>query len=193
MILFVVFPFLAIGCASFLFCAAIPPLRRYALSSSLWWVACVPCLLAILAAIILWSAGLYALRQFFKPSFGTSISMHQTSLTGWFLSIATILIVIAGATTITLIHGIVIRRLTLALFRLYVAAVSFGVGILACTFVLLLFAEHLLSLTAGLPAALGSLFAAVALAYTCFRNASGFRGSYPQRLPIVTPEEFGQL
>src|SRR5271170_2997877 len=121
MILFIVFPFLAAGCVSFLVCAAIPPLRRFALSGSLWCVACVPCLLAILTVIVLWSAGAYALRQFFKLDPVTSISVHQTSWIGWLLAIATLVITIAGATVITLLHGIIIRRLTLALFRLSVS------------------------------------------------------------------------
>jgi hypothetical protein len=51
MILFIVFPFLAVGCTSFLLCAAIPHLRRFALSSSVWRVAYVPCTLVIFARL----------------------------------------------------------------------------------------------------------------------------------------------
>jgi hypothetical protein len=193
MILFIAFPFLAMGCVCFLLCAAIPPLRRFALSSSLWCVACVPCLFAILATVVLWSLGVDALQRLMKRDFGASLSVHQTSWLGWLLVIIVFAFTVAGATAITLMHGIIIRRLTLALFRLYVAAVSFGVGILTCSFVLFAFAMHLLSLAALLPAALVSLLAATALAYACFRNASGFRGSYPQRLPVVSAEEFGQI
>ncbi|HEY1993459.1 MAG TPA: hypothetical protein VGG81_03575 [Edaphobacter sp.] len=193
MIFFIAFPFLAVGCACFLLGAAVPPLRRFALSSSLWCIACIPCLFAFLAAVVLWSLGVDALRRLLRMDFGASLSFHQTSLLGWFLAITAIIVTVAGATAITLIHGIIIRRLTLALFRLYVAVVSFGVGILACSFVLFTFAMHLLSLAAFLPAVLASLLAATALASVCFRNASGFRGSYPQRLPVVSPEEFGQI
>jgi hypothetical protein len=193
MILFIVFPFLAVGCAIFLLCTAIPPLRRFALSSSLWCVACVPCLLAILPAIILCSLGVDAFHRLFKPYFGASLSVHQTSWQGWLLAAIALLVMAAGASAMTLIHGIIMRRLTLALFRLYVAAVSFGVGILTCSFVLFAFATHLLSLPTFLPAAIASLLAASALAYICFRSASDFRGSYPQRFPVVTPEEFGQI
>jgi hypothetical protein len=128
-----------------------------------------------------------------KPDFGASLSLYQTSWLGWFVAITTFVITVAGATAITFIHGIIIRRLTLALFRLYVAIVSFGVGILTCSLVLFAFAMPLLSLTAFLPAALASLLAASALAYACFRNAAGFRGSYPQRFPVVTPGEFGNI
>jgi hypothetical protein len=193
MIFFVAFPFVAIGCICFLLCAVIRPLRRFALSSSLWCVACVPCLLAILAAVILWSLGVDALRRLVKPDFGTTFGFHQTSWLGWILAITTVGITIAGATAITFIHGIIIRRLTLALFRIYIAVVSFGGGILTCSFVIFAFAMHLLSLAAFLPAALASLAAASALAYACFRNASGFRGSYPQRFSVVTPEEFRNI
>jgi hypothetical protein len=193
MILFIAFPFLAMGCVCFLLCAVIPPLRRFALSSSLWCVACVPCLFAILAAVVLWSLGVDALQRLMKPDFGASLSLHQTSWLGWLVAISTFVFTVVGATAITFIHGIIVHRLTLALFRLYVAIVSFGVGILTCSFVLFAFAMHLLSLTAFLPAALASLLAASALAYACFRNAAGFRGSYPQRFPVVTPEEFGNI
>jgi len=193
MILFVAFPFLAAGCACFLICAAISPLRRFALSSSLWCVTCIPCLIAILAAVILWSLGIDALQRLMKPDFGTSLGFHQASWIGWLLAIVSLIVTIIGATAATLIHGIIIRRLTLALFRLYVAGVSFGVGVLTCSFVLFAFATHLLSLASFLPAALASLLAAFALAYACFRNASGFRGSHPQRFPVVTPEEFGHI
>jgi hypothetical protein len=191
MILFIVFPFLALGCVCFLVCAAIPPFRRFALSSSLWCVACVPCLLAILTAVVLCSLGVNALQRLMKPDFGASLGVYQTSWLGWFVGISTFVFTVTGATAITFIHGIVIRRLTLALFRLYVAVVSLGVGILTCSFVLFAFAMHLLSPIAFLPVGLASLLVATALAYACFRNASGFRGSYPQRFPVVTSEEFG--
>jgi hypothetical protein len=161
------------------------------LASSLWCVACVPCLIAILAAVILWSLGVDALQRLLKPDFGTSLSFHHASWLGWTLAITTVVVTIAGATTVTLIHGIIIRRLTLALFRFYVAMVSFGVGILTCSFISFAFATHLLSLVSFLPAALAGLLAASALTYVCFRNATSFRGSYPQRFPVVTPDEFG--
>jgi hypothetical protein len=193
MVLFVAFPFLAFGCASFLLCAAIPPLRRFALSSSLWCVACVPCLLTILAAIIVCSAGAEAFHRFFKLDFDASVSFHQTSWLGWGIAIISFVLTVAGATFITIVHGIITRRFTLALFRLYVAGVSFGVGILTCSFVLFAFATHLLSFIAFGLVAFASLLAASALAYACFTKAPDFRGSYPQRFPVVTPEEFGRI
>jgi len=116
MILFIAFPFLAAGCACFLFCAAIPRLRRFALSGSLWWVACIPCLFAILTGLILWSLGLDALRRLLRPDLAASLSVHQTSWLGWLLAIITLVVTVTGATAITLIHGIIVRRLTLALF-----------------------------------------------------------------------------
>jgi hypothetical protein len=190
MILFIAFPFVAAGCAAFLFCAAIPPLRRFALSSSLWCVACVPCLLVIFATVILWSAGITALQKLLQSPFAISAGVHRSSWTDWlFFSIA-VIVALAGTTVITLIHGIIIRRLTLALFRLYATAVSFGVGILSCAFLSLSFGEHLWTLTFRAPTAFMSLLLASALAYVCFRSAPHFRGSYPQRFPVVTYEEF---
>jgi hypothetical protein len=193
MVLFVAFPFLAFGCASFLLCAAIPPLRRFALSSSLWCVACVPCLLTILAAIIVCSAGAGSLSSLLQVRFRRFCELSSNILAGlghrnhfvrphrgW-----------------SDIHNHRSRNyhssLHTALFRLYVAGVSFGVGILTCSFVLFAFATHLLSFIAFGLVAFASLLAASALAYACFTKAPDFRGSYPQRFPVVTPEEFGRI
>jgi hypothetical protein len=82
MVLFVAFPFLAFGCASFLLCAAIPPLRRFALSSSLWCVACVPCLLTILAAIIVCSAGAGSLSSLLQVRFRRFCELSSNILAG---------------------------------------------------------------------------------------------------------------
>jgi hypothetical protein len=190
MIFFIVFPFLALGCAAFLFSAAIPKLRRFALSSSLWCVACAICLIAVVITLALIGTGIAALHGLFQRPFLGSMHFGQSSWIGWlFLGFALITTVV-GATAITLLHGIVIRRFTLALFRLYLAAVSFGVGVLSCALLIMAFGEHFLLLTFPIPAVLFSILIALALSYACLRIAPQFRGSYPQRFPIVTPEEF---
>jgi hypothetical protein len=82
MIFFLAVPFLVLGCVCFLVCATIRPLRRFALSSALWCVACVPCLFSILAAVLLWSFGVDAAHRFVRPDFGTAISC-PSSIISW--------------------------------------------------------------------------------------------------------------
>lgn len=192
MIFFIAFPFLAAGCATFLICAAIPPLRRFALSLSLWFAACIPCLLASVASIVIFNLGLSGLNIFFQQTGIMGIHFHQTTWIGWIQVIATAIATFGGATAITLFHGVITRRLTLALFRVYVAGVSFGVGLLTTFFVaiacrlggnLLRFAT--VCLLGIVPAAL--------LAYINSRNAKQYRGDYPQIFPIVSREEFVDL
>ena len=191
MIFFIVFPFLAIGCVTFLICSVIPPLRRFTLSASLWCVACIPCLMASLIMCGLSSIGLHKILALLQWNNGSDITFHQTSWSGWLFFFIVLIAVIAGATIITLLHGIIIRRLTLALFRIYVGAVSFGVGVSIYLLLSLTFAMRLLEPARYLPAALLGFLFAVSLAYVCFKNASLFRGPHPTRLPIVTLEEFG--
>jgi hypothetical protein len=104
---------------------------------------------------------------------------------------AAALAVWAGASIITVAHGIVIRRLTLPLFRLYLAAVSFCVGVLSSGFLVLALGDRIdkhehVSLMWTVCFLLAS-----ALSYACYRNAPRFRGRYPKAFPIVTQEEFG--
>jgi hypothetical protein len=195
MISFIAFPFLALGCVTFLLCAAIPPLRKFALGSSLWCVACVPCLWIMFILIVLLNLGADALHKTLSWDLNTATHFHQRGM-AWLIGIAVLTIVIAGATSITAIHGIIVRRFTLALFRLYVAGVSFGIGILTVFFISIIISGRLSSAMTDLSLPLlwmnaFSLIVAPTLAYFCYRNAAQFRGKYPDRFPVVTQEEFG--
>jgi hypothetical protein len=190
MIFEIALPFLALGCAAFLILAAIPKLRPFALSISLWCVAFAFCLIAAVLGLLLVSIGIAAFHDLFQRHSFSLPNVGHHSWIGWFLFSFVVVVTIAGATGITAVHGIITRRLTLALFRIYVAAVSFGVGILSCAFVLLVFNDHLFNMAFVIPATSFGLLLTSALSYACFKNASRFRGSYPQRFPIVTLEEF---
>jgi hypothetical protein len=190
MIFEIALPFLALGCAAFLIFAAIPRLRPFALSISLWCVAFALCLIAAVLALLLASTGIAAFHELFRRHSFTLPNIGDHSWIGWLLFSLVIVATLAGATAITAVHGIITRRLTLALFRIYLAAVSFGVGILSCAFVLLVLSDHLFDMAFVIPATGLGLLLTSALSYACFKNASRFRGSYPQRFPVVTLEEF---
>jgi hypothetical protein len=190
MISFIVFPFLALGCAAFLICTAIPSLRRFALSTSLWFAACIPCLLGCATGIIVFGLGVHELNRLFQRNQQIGISFNQASWFWWLIAIALTAIMLAGASAITLLHGLITRRMTLALFRIYVASVSFGVGMLTTFFTSMVFGagSHL---SWFIAANLSGAIPAMVLAYFCYRNAKQFRGDYPKQLPIIDVDEFG--
>jgi hypothetical protein len=193
MIFILFIPFLMLGCTAFLICAAVPPIQRFALGVSLWCVAWIPGMMAILTVVIFFSVGADALRRWvhWDPGASLAFNHHGLSWAGWLGFSAAILVVALGASVISLIHGIVMRRLTLSLFRLYLAGVSFCVGMLSFGFLAFAFAEKVGLVDHAFAAWSSCLLFATALSYLCFRNAERFRGSYPKTLPIVTHEEFG--
>jgi len=192
MIFEIAIPFLALGSASFLICAAIPQLRRFALSTSLWCLAFAFCLIAVVIALLFVSTGFAALHELFHRHSVIDLSNSgQTSWAGWLFIIFSVAAATTGATAITAVHGIITRRLTLALFRLYLAVVSFGVGLVSFAFVLLVYINLLFDPYFVVPVTIVGLSLMLLLSYMCFRNASQFRGSYPERFPVVTHEEFG--
>lgn len=191
MIFFIAFPLFAIGCAAFLICASVPPFRRFALSSSLWFAACFPCFLVVFAGIVAINFGIDRLTPLFhRTEPGIELGSYVSGRSGILIAITTTIITFGGATAITLLHGVVIRRMTYVLFRLYVTCVSFGAGILTMFFLLMAFG---LGTSLPLFAAinlLGSILSAL-LAWFCYLNANQFRGKYPEQFPVVTREEFG--
>ncbi len=105
-------------------------LRRFALGSSLWCVACFPCLGASLGALLLIVTGTDKLQDYLHRDHFSFMDFDSS----WRIPLPIILMFVAtmlGATVITAIHGLIVRRITLALFRLYVAAVSFCVGLIS--------------------------------------------------------------
>lgn len=190
MIFLLVFPFLTMGCVAFLACSAIPPLRRYALGASLWCVACIPCLIATFIAYGLANLGLTKLLPLLKWNDSYGVSFSKASWTVWLFFTLVLIVVAIASTAIAAIHGVIIRRMTLALFRAYLAAVSFGVGVLICLIISFFFAMDLLEPTRYIPVGLLTLLCAAGLSYFCSSHAAHFRGRHPERFPIVTREEF---
>jgi hypothetical protein len=178
------------GCAAFLICALLPPLRRFALGTSLWFVACFPCLLTVVASVVAISLGITGLKTLFHRSQIVGMNPDIPPWAGLLIAVITATITFGGATVITLLHGVLIRRFTLALFRLYLAGVSFCVGVLTVFFISLAFGlGNKLSLFVGTNF-LGIIPAAF-LAHACYQRARQFRGDYPQQFPVISREEFG--
>ncbi len=177
-------PFLLSGCAAFLICAFIPPLRRFALSASLWFVACGPCYIAVLVGTVLAEKGADAIH---------SRMLHSLFSTQGNLALVCMAVVaMAGAAVMTLVHGWIIRRLTMDLFRLYLTGIAIGVGVLialATGIALLINVSRLQTFTAfvyivllvAIPGSLGSF---------AYRSAAGFRGKRPEFLNPISANEF---
>ena len=122
----IAFLFLLIGSIVFLACSLLPPFRRYALSAALWCAMWGPC-----SIILMLVAGVGLIATTFITKTGDGQTFHVPRLLsafGWSYLTVGVLVTIAVATASAWIHQSVVRRLTFALFRLYAAVVSAGIG-----------------------------------------------------------------
>jgi hypothetical protein len=124
--LIVGFFWLVVGALQYLVCVAIPRLRRYALSAALWWAAWGPCSIALM---ILAGVGVLAGDYFTK---GGDISRlhfaHPAAALWWGYLVLGVLGTATIATAAAWMHQAIVRRFPFPLFRLYVTAVSGGIG-----------------------------------------------------------------
>lgn len=199
MIVFLILPFLFIGSVAYLLCVAIPGLRRFAMPSSLWllslcigvlfWVSII---LGLAIGRELWNAHapqlhLRSLKEFALPQTKAFTAAYIVVLLATCLTLASI---------ITVMHQAIIHRLTLALFRLYVAGISLGVGIVFFAPLFLLAASEAPSpafqTAAFIVAAIAALASSISLAFFSFSRSSQFRGHYPRNFAFVSREEFEQ-
>ncbi len=118
----IVFFFLVLGSAAFSVCILIPPRRKYALSTALWFAVWGPCsALLLLLAILGVVAGGFALQ---------ATQMHWEdasrffSAIGWGASIVGVIVTSLIATVAAWLHQALIHRMTFLLFRLYVSFVA---------------------------------------------------------------------
>jgi len=189
---FLVLPFFFAGIIAFLVCVAARPLRRFALSSALWFVALLPGLFIGLIIGGLWRAAMEHMNAAHMHWEQDLVRLSQTKSATVMFDIAIAMAMIALASIIAMLHQSVIHRLTLALFKLYVASVGFGIGLLLA----LLLAIGLAVASINVPHP-GPFFLTLTIllssttAFLCFRNASSLRGKLPRNFPIVTEKEFG--
>jgi hypothetical protein len=184
----IVFVFLLLGSIVFLACLLFPRSRQYALSAALWCATWGPCFVALMVI-----AGVGLITAAFVTKVGSVQSLHAPRLIssfGWTYLIIGILITAIVATGAAWVHQALVKRLTFALFRLYAAAVSAGIGsVFGCClgwwitatgfgpYGWLLWGFGMLVLT--------SVFAVMA-----YKGARGLRGRAPKNFTWISEEEF---
>jgi len=193
MAFFLIIPFFMFGCTVFLICAAVPFLRRFALSASLWCLCLAPWLFGMVFLAVLLGLATDALRNLHHPLWIAQdwSSSAKTSF-GVLISAVAVAGSLVTATVAARVHQFAIHRMTLALFRLYVAGVSFGVGVLSSFFVSICVSAYLhLSLSHPIVVCgfCGLIFSSL-LSFLCYRFASQFRGKLPISFSLVTEDEF---
>ena len=118
--------FILLGSVVFLVCLLLPGTRKYALSAALWCAMWGPCSITLMAI-----AGVGLIAAAFISKANDVQTLHAPRLLaafGWSYLTAGLLITVVAATAAAWIHQAIVKRLTFALFRLYAAAVSGGVG-----------------------------------------------------------------
>jgi len=178
--------FLAIGCGSFVVCALVPQLRRYALGVSLWflvWALLSP------GVLLLNTVGLGILAQgharVIVPL--NDLAWHHVKL----IALANIVFVAAIATGAAVAHGWMIRRVTFSLFKVYLTAVAGGVGLLVSFLVVLMLLVDSIGGAISSLAFFVMLGVMLVLAWFCWRRAEEFRTGRPERWQPVSVEEYG--
>src|SRR5579884_547806 len=88
--------FLAIGGLALVLCAAAPPLRRYALSSALWFAIWGPCIGALIVAA---GTALVAEVRLTQRNGVSSLHLpHPSHAAGWAIGVGTAALIAAAAT-----------------------------------------------------------------------------------------------
>ena len=184
-----VFLFLVVGAAVYVICGLVPPLRKFALSAALWCAVWGPCMVAWLAltGLILAANGLAMEAAKAKH---IALPALPNLWTGY--GVLGLAAIVLAATAVAWLHQVVVRRMTLALFRIYAGLVSAGVGSiwgwcfwfwlgdglrLGLEERILLWVPAMLTLCVG-------------FGYAGFRWARKLRGEAPTRFSFVTREEF---
>ncbi len=182
-----------LGCAVFLVCAAIPFLRRFALSASLWCLCLAPWIFAMIFLAVLFGLATDTLRNLHHPLW-IARDWSSSAQTGFGILISVIAVAgsLVTATVAARVHQFAIHRMTLALFRLYVAGVSFGVGVLSSFFISISVSAYFhLSLSHPIViCGFCGLVFSILLSVLCYRFASQFRGKLPSSFSPVTEDEF---
>jgi hypothetical protein len=122
----ILFLFLLIGSLVFVACLPLPQSRRYALSAALWCAIWGPC-----SVVLMLIAGVGLIMTAFIGKAGNQQAFHAPRLLaafGWSYLVVGITATLLVATAAAWIHQALVRRLTFALFRIYAAFVSGGIG-----------------------------------------------------------------
>jgi hypothetical protein len=183
-----VFGFLLLGSVAFLICALLPWMRRYALSTALWFAVWGPC-----AVVLMLVAGMGVVTGALVMKAGGTYAVNAprlASAVGWTYLIAGSLAIAAVATGVAWLHQKLIHRFTLALFRLYAAAVSAGIGSVLGWCLGWWIAAKGASAHEFLWWVTGMVALMAGFGLVAYVGARGLRGNAPTRFTWITPEEF---
>jgi hypothetical protein len=184
----VIFFFLVLGSVAFLVCALIPPSRKYALSTALWFVVWGPCCVLFLISVILGIvAGGFALRA---TQMRWEDAPRLFSTLGWGSIIVGGILTCVVASIAAWLHQALIHRFTFTLFRLYATLVTAGIGsVFGWLSVWLVMAwspfPHTVWFAWLMLPILMVVFGAAA-----YQHARALRGNAPTGFTWITPEEF---
>lgn len=182
--------FLSIGGVVFVVCAAVAPLRRYALSAALWCAMWGPCIAGLI--VLAGTAMLADISLTQKNGLSNFHLPHLTHSIGWVLAACAAVAIAAVATAIAWLHQAAIHRLTFALFRLYATLVCGGIGSVFSLWV----GWRLIGLQIRFAPFLmlaAMLLLVVAFGAGAYRGARSLRGTAPANFTWITEEEFNGI
>jgi hypothetical protein len=182
--------FLTIGGMVFVVCAALPPLRRYALSAALWCAMWGPCVTGLI--VLAGTAMVFDVSLTQKAGVSNFHLPHLSAPIGWALGAGIVLTIAAVASGVAWLHQAAIHRLTFALFRLYATVVCGGIGGA--------FGVWLGWWLIGEPIRFAPFFAIaeilllmVSFGAAAYRGARSLRGSAPTAFSWITEQEFNGI
>jgi hypothetical protein len=181
------FLFLAAGAVVFVLCAGVPWMRRFALSAALWCAVWGPCTIAwMLFTAMVGIAAEYGLNHAGRVDLHVDDWVRGFGLGMFWLAVAS---TAAVATVVAWLHQVLVKRMTLVLFRLYATLVAAGIGSVwgwAAGFAMVAYevpyrpAVWIVTMV-GLVAVFG---------WGAYRGARVLRGEAPERFTWITREEF---
>ena len=184
----IVYVFLALGAIAFLACVLIPPCRKYALSTALWFAVWAPCGVLFLALAVLGLvAGGLALQA---TQMRWEDAPRLFSAMGWGSVIVGGLVTCILASVAGWLHQGLIHRFTFLLFRLYATVVVAGIGCVLGFLVVWLFMEWGPFAYAGWVAACSIPLLTGAFGAAAYKCARALRGGPPASFTWITPDEF---
>jgi hypothetical protein len=176
---------MALGCLGFFLCAAIPTLRPAALAVPLWfavWGLLSP-------TVLIFNA--FALGILTQSHANEIVPLNPFALHHLKSLVLVNAVLISGvATAVTLIHGWVLRRITLALFRLYLTTIAAGISLLCSLLILLVLDVYGAGRILMAISFLLTLLVTSSCTLLCYRRPAGFRSSRPTKFQPVSLEEY---
>jgi hypothetical protein len=183
----IVFLFLLAGAVAFLICVALPPTRRFALSTALWWAMWGPCSVGLMTL-----AGLALVADaFISKSGDPHLLRHPRLLStfGWTYLVGGILLTAVVASIAAWLHQFLIHRSTFALFRLYATAVVSGIGsVFGWCLSWWMLSQNIAHV--WIWSLLSMPLLLVSFGVAAYRGAHSLRGEAPKKLTWITQEEF---